>query len=36
MSQLHEAEHSVVFSNSLNMRMDGLIGDGDDPEICLF
>ena len=36
MSQLHEVEHSAVFSNSLNIRMDGLIGDNDDPEICLF
>lgn len=38
MSQLHELEHSAVFSNSvnMNMEMDGLIGDGDDPEICLF
>jgi hypothetical protein len=36
MSQLHEVDHSAVFSNSLNMRMDGLIGDNDDPEICLF
>lgn len=38
MSQLHEVEHGAVFSNSvnMNMRMDGLIGDSDEPEICLF